>query len=212
MRKLHMIPVLTFLIFSSLTILATPVRAENDPFTQDFSFNLYAPAQIIVNYEYTNNFSATNVRTGGRGHYHISGDPTSLEFVADDVDTYDFTMVISYEVPIKQIITIAIYSGSQPPHTINLYVDTTEIILNFHLDVSEEPHYPTAEEVAEEVVKQVGSSIQSVYVSIENLMKATSNNIVYMWAMMIFVAIIAVASLTIALKVRREAEWRSRYH
>ena len=147
------------------------------------SLNLqaYSPARILISYSYTNNFSVTDITSLGQSVYKISSGPTSIEFKAEDIDRYTFTVHLRYDVEVSQSIQMAIFSANFAPEGIQFNVKGTDIVLRFVLNVGQEPTYPSPEEVAEQVVRQVADQLMQFEARTNDVIALQNRNIETQW-------------------------------
>ena len=181
--------ILSLILLASL--LVTPVSAADEngeAVSEVASLNLqaYKPARIVITYAYTNNFSVSDVSSMGKSMYKITSGPTSIEFKAEDVDRYTFTVEIKYSTVVGQSIQIAVFSAGNPPEGMQFNVKTDVIRLHFTVTVTEEPRYPTAQEVAEQVVRQVANELMQFRQQTEEMLQAQNRNIEVQWLILVF--------------------------
>jgi hypothetical protein len=121
----------------------------------------YKPTKITFNYQYTHNHSISEVATIGQSLYKYSGGPTFFEFIAQDVDDYTFTLTIGYTNATQNLtVLVGLFSGNLPPQGFSIkgkLADT--IIINVHLKVTEQPSYPTDDQVADAVVNKIQQNL-----------------------------------------------------
>jgi len=186
-RKDRLLISILFLILLS-HLLVMPVHAEDDGSSEVASLNLqaYKPARIVITYAYTNNFSVSDVSSMGRSMYKITSGPTSIEFKAEDVDRYTFTVEIKYAAVVGQSIQIAVFSAGNPPEGLQFNVKTSIVRLQFTVTVTEEPRYPTAQEVAEQVVRQVANELMQFRRQTDETLQMQSRNIEVQWMILAF--------------------------
>ena len=185
-RKARLSISILFLILISHSLII-PVHAEDEG-GEIASMNLqvYRPARIVISYAYTNNFSVSDVSSMGKSMYKITSSPTSIEFKAEDVDRYTFTVTIKYAAVVGQSIQIAVFSAGYPPEAIQFNVKSSVIRLKFTVTVTEEPRYPTAQEVAEHVVRQVANELSMFRRQTDETLQMQSRNIMVQWAILAF--------------------------
>ena len=186
-RKDRLLISILFLILLS-HLLVMPVHAEDDGSSEVASLNLqaYKPARIVITYAYTNNFSVSDVSSMGRSMYKITSGPTSIEFKAEDVDRYTFTVEIKYATVVGQSIQIAVFSAGNPPEGLQFNVKTDTVRLQFTVTVTEEPRYPTAQEVAEQVVRQVANELSQFRQQTDEMLQMQNRNIEVQWMILAF--------------------------
>ena len=174
--------ILTFLL---ILVLSVPVHAQEPTEVASLNLQAYAPARIVISYAYTNNFSVSDVSAIGKPEYKIISGPTSIEFKTDDTDTFTFTVEIRYDGIVGQSIQIAVFSAGNPPEGIQLNVKTDVVKLAFTLTVTEAPKYPTGQEVAEQVVKQVSNQLLDFRQQTDRMIETQNRNIEVQWLLLI---------------------------
>ncbi|MFQ6095538.1 MAG: hypothetical protein ACE5NN_05295, partial [Candidatus Bathyarchaeia archaeon] len=116
------------LVLLSLLLISTPTAVMAEEETGEvagLNLQAYAPARILISYAYTNNFSVTDVSCMGKSLYKITSGPTSVEFRAEDVDRYTFTVDIKYSAMVAQSIQIAVFSSNYAPEGVQINVKST---------------------------------------------------------------------------------------
>ena len=186
------------LLSSSLCTFTVECKEE---FSEVAGLNLqaYAPARIFISYAYTNNFSVTDVSSMGKSLYKITSGPTSIEFKAEETDRYTFTVEIKYAAIVTQSIQIAIFSSNYAPEGIQFNVKGDTVRIQFTLTVTEEPRYPTAQEVAEQVVLQVANELSRFETQTNKIVELQNRNLTTQWILIIFNLTVNVAALVVLL-------------
>jgi hypothetical protein len=173
-----------------LVLLAVPVFSaqaqEEAGEAASLSLQAYAPARIVITYAYTNNFSVSDVSAMGRPEYKIISGPTSIEFKTEDTDRFTFTVEIKYAAVVGQSIQIALFSAGNPPEGIQLNVKTSTVRIRITLTVTEEPRYPSAQDVAEQVVRQVANQLMMFRHQTDETLEMQSRNIEVQWMILAF--------------------------
>ena len=182
------------------------------------SFNLqaYTPARVLISYAYTSGFDVVNVSSMGKSLYKIMSGPTSIEFTAQDIDQYTFTVVIRYEAVVAQSLQIAVFSSTYAPQGMQLNVKGNIVQIKFALTVTKEPQYPSAQEVAEQVVRQVGDQLNDFRSQTTDILNAQTQNIETQWIIVVFNMLVSVAFIIIIVfwiyptlkTLKREGEFR----
>ena len=184
--------VLLLILFAA----TTPVYCEEEvPAVASFNLQAYAPARVVISYAYTNNFSVTDVSSLGKSLYKIVSSPTSIEFRAEDVDTYTFTVEIKYAVITSQSLQIAVFSSSHAPEGFQFNVKDDYVRIKFTLTVTEEPRYPSAQDVAEQVVRQVADQLAEFRTQTEETLHLQNRNIETQWILVGFNMAVSAALL-----------------
>jgi len=186
---------LSLIILFSLSSAVVTVGEESE--IASFSLQSYAPAEILISFSYTNNFSVTGVSSLGQSLYTITSSPTSIEFTAEDVDQYTFTVEIKYAVIVAQSLQIAVFSAEHAPEGLQLNVDSDVIRLSFTLIVTEEPQYPSAQDVAEQVVLQVANQLSEFRTQTTEIVDVQTRNIEMQWLLVSFTMVVSVAFIVI---------------
>jgi len=174
---------------------ATMVSGQETSEDLGFSLQSYAPARILISYTYTNNFSVTDVSSIGRSLYTVTSGPTSIEFRANQIDQYTFTVEIRYATIVAQSVQIAIFSAGYAPEGIQYNVKGNVVRLKFTLTVTEEPRYPSAQDVAEQVVRQVAQQLIQFEQQTSEIVEVQNRNLTTMWILIVSSLAISVALL-----------------
>jgi hypothetical protein len=169
---------------------ADEFSSDLDEFTLDIP--CFAPTKITFNYAYTHNHSIYDISTFGSSLYTHSGGPNFMEFIAQDIDEYHFTLELDYYDPTNQTILVGLWSGSLPMQGWNFKAIYKHVILYVRLRVQKEPSYPTEAEVAQQVVVEVQKNLESFYKAIENLVASQNTAL-------LTVSIIAVVAVVLSL-------------
>ncbi|MHA1711565.1 MAG: hypothetical protein ACTSUS_05825 [Candidatus Freyarchaeota archaeon] len=149
----------------------------------------------MISYAYTNNFSVTDVSSMGKSLYKIVSSPTNIEFRAEDVDTYTFTVEIKYAVVLTQSIQIAVFSSNYAPEGFQFNVRDDYVRFTFTFTVTAEPKYPSAQEVAEQVVRQVSDQLQEFRTQTEETLNLQTRNVEIQWLLVGFNMAVSAALL-----------------
>jgi len=202
--KVNLAVVLAVLLLSSSFAVSGKEEGEGGE-VAGFNLQAYAPARVLISYSYTNNFSVTDVSSVGQSLYKITSGPTSIEFKAEETDRYTFTVDVKYAAIVTQSIQIAVFSAGYPPEGIQLNVKGNVVRLKFTLTVTEEPRYPSAQDVAEQVVKQVSNELSLFEQQTERIVETQNRNLEVQWVLVAFnLSVNIVLLLVILLRPRRE--------
>ena len=147
MKKLLLLSI----FFCLFAMQLSAVNAQNEPYAFSFrlpSYELYAPAKIIVSFVYTNNVS-TNVRTLGTSLYKVTTSPVQVVFEAEAFDVYTIDVLIEYTIPVNQTVIIGLYEGGRAAKGIEFDTSASRIYLSMRVSVVEAPTFPTAEQIAD---------------------------------------------------------------
>jgi len=187
---------LSLLLFSSLSSI-TIARGEEEPEVAGFNLQSYTPAKILISYTYTNNFSVIDVSSIGKSLYKITSSPISIEFIAEDIDQYTFTVEIKYAAIVTQSVQIAVFSAGYAPEGMQLNVKGNVVRLKFTLTVTQEPKYPSAQDVAEQVVLQIADQLNEFRRQTTEIVDLQTRNIEMQWLIVGFTMAVSVAFVII---------------
>jgi hypothetical protein len=157
------------------------------------SYELYAPAQIIVSFVYTNNVSV-NVHTLGTSLYKVTTSPVQIVFEAEAFDVYTIDIALSYSLPVNQTIIIGLYEGGRATKGIEFDADADRIEMTFKVSVVEAPRYPTAEEIANAMWNWLQSSLNEFTTRQEETNRNVAN-------MSVIIGSLAVVSFAVCIVV-----------
>jgi len=198
------------LLSSSFNVVAVSGKEEGEGGeVAGFNLQAYAPARILVSYSYTNNFSVTDISSVGQSLYKVTSGPTSIEFKATETDRYTFTVEVKYATIVTQSIQIAIFSGNHAPEGIQINVKGDTIRLKFTLTVTEEPKYPSAQDVAEQVVRQVSNELTLFEQQTNRIVETQNRNLEVQWVIVAFnlaVNIVLLLAILLWIRPRREEQ------
>ncbi|RLI00095.1 hypothetical protein DRO19_00485 [Candidatus Bathyarchaeota archaeon] len=190
--------VLPLVLLLFLAVLPKPSFSYIIPHIYTLDLPLYAPARITINYAYTNNVSVRDISTLGQSMYKYSGGPTQVEFLAEDIDTYSFTVEIWYTKPVNQTVTVGVWSGTAQPMQGLAYESHFEhLIFHVTLRVTEEPHFPTEQEVAKATVAQIADELSQYYNQSRQLTESISQITITVSILALVSAIISIVSLLV---------------
>lgn len=171
MKKISL--VLITVLFSTFLVTLPIQKGESAVFKTEYTLDLpcFAPTEITFNYDRTNNHSIRDITTLGTGFYTHEGSPVYIEFYAENVDTYHFTIELRYSAPRNQSIIVGLRSGSLPMQGLTFQSLFEEITIHVTLRLSTEPTYPTEMDVARAVTQQIIDDLEEQQLANEALMK-----------------------------------------
>ena len=191
MQNLRISLLLSLLLLSLLTVSSpmfphqerqTVVFAQlNPPSNETIVYNrtveytvdmpCFNPTKLTFNYPYTHFHSISDISTIGASLYKYSGGPNYFEFIAQDIDDYQFRFELRYEATANQTILMGIWSGTGSMMGFDYKASGEVVVFNVRLRVTREPTYPSEKQVADQVVLQVQQRLQEYYQRIEELTK-----------------------------------------
>jgi hypothetical protein len=141
----------------ALTDNETAINQTIPTYEREFSVDrqFYKPVKIMVTYPYTHNTNVTDITTIGPSRYIYDVTPSSLTFIAEDIDIYTFTVQISYDNATTRNVLITIWQGDLPAEGYTWTETANTFVVHVKINMTEQPHYPTESAVAKEVVNQL---------------------------------------------------------
>jgi len=139
----------TMLLFLFFTVNVVPVLGQgligdiNLP-----SYELYAPARVVVSFAYTKNVSI-HVSTLGSSLYKAVTSPVQVEFSTEAFDVYTITIQVLYDITVDQTVTVGLFEGGRAAKGLEFNIASTGFTITMQLSVIEAPHYPTADEISD---------------------------------------------------------------
>jgi len=185
-----------------------PASAQmGGPYESQVRLTLYAPCVVKLEYEYTKNVSVSDVSSMGPSLYEATQSPLEFRFEAEDVDTYIFTVELAYEYRTIQTMRLTLFSGSQPPSTIELPAEAANVTFRFEVTVQKEPVYPTVEDIAENVASHITGQLEIFHAENQSIYRHIYEGLLnysYLFALVVVALIIL---LFIVYKGLRREEW-----
>ena len=212
----RVLAVLLALAFMTVVAVATPVEAQYWRVARLRlpSYELYAPAQIIVSFVYTNNVSV-NVRTLGTSLYKVTTSPVQIIFEAEAFDVYTIDIALSYSLPINQTIIIGLYEGGRATKGIEFDTDADRIEMTFKVSVVEAPRYPTAEEIANAMWNWLQTSLNEFMTRQENINLGIANSSAIIGSLGVISFVVCIVVLLAVFYLHRRvaelSEWSIRH-
>lgn len=203
------------------TVIAAAVYAQadtnqtttNQTLTHALVFNhpCFKPTNIIISFPYTHDHDITQITTIGASMYRTEGGPTSLTFNALDVDVYTFRVTLRYDNSTDRTIGISLWSGSLSMEGYTWSQASQIFIIDFRIEVKEEPHYPTKDEVAAEVFLKNAQLLVNLTQKYEAIMRdIQSANFTNSLMNAVTVSAVIVAILLIGFNVKQRKTFEGR--
>jgi hypothetical protein len=132
-------------------------------YDRELSFDraFYNPVKVMISYPYTHNTNVTDITTIGFSSYKYDVTPTSITFIASEIDILTFTVQISYDNASLQNVLITVWQGDLIPEGYTWTETASTFVIHFRLNVTTEPSYPSDAEVAAQVVAQLQATFQN---------------------------------------------------
>ena len=197
--------VLSALVFIAFLVPACKAGEAHYEFSLDLQ--VYKSCKVTFNYPYTNNHSISEITTVGRSLYKHEGSANHLTFIAEDIDIYSFTVTLRYEnqsmLNQTKNVLIGLWSGTEAMDSYIVASASEVFIIHVRLSLTEQPSYPTPEEVSQAVVHKIEQDL------VEQTEKVTGLvNRVETLQYMIIVAIAAVITVSLCAAVAVLVMWR----
>jgi hypothetical protein len=199
MRAKALLILLPLLILPVL--LAQPTQAQAD-YTTDYELNTYTETKIIVSYDFTDQV-AGNATSAGKSKWEQQINPMSSTFITDESDRYTWNLIISYTNPVTQLVTVTIFSGNEAVDIVSFTATTERLVLNFQITVTEQPEYPTAEELADKAIEVLDNRMAEYTAEMREMNGLSRQHDMVQW---IVVGVAFCASLIVVLKYKAHKE------
>jgi len=157
--------ILLAILISTLIVIELPssivIQAQTGEAPYEFSLDLqtYKSTKITFNFPYTNQHSITDITTVGQSSYRHEGSGTHLTFIGEDIDIYSFTVILGYENETAfnntKNVLIGVWSGLETMDGYTITSDAAIFVVHVRLSLTEQPSYPSSEEVSEAVVHKI---------------------------------------------------------
>lgn len=134
----------------AVSVLVVPFLGVHAQEPYPFDLATYASTRIVISYVWCDNVSSPSpVGSANRTLAFLETSQVSTTFTTSGVDVFYFSIQLVYPVAIEQTIRISVYSGSaQRQSNIPFPVRAeNSTLLNFNVNVAEEPNYPSVEEI-----------------------------------------------------------------
>jgi hypothetical protein len=178
------------LVFLLLPILLYPILPANaldvGPFTVYSEINTYIETKIVVRYAFTQNVTS-DAYSAGQSVWQVNIDPLITTFTTSAADRFTWHLTVTYSMMVDQTVTIAIFSGDEPVDSWSYLVRTDKIILNFDVTVTEQPHYPTAEELADMSIEVLSNRLAEYVAEMQTHNQVNSQNLATQWVVVLIV-------------------------
>jgi hypothetical protein len=189
--------VLILLLFTlSSGIGSLQVHAASAPYEFSLDLQTYKSTKITFNYPYTNNHSISDISTVGQSQYKHEGSGNYLTFIAEDIDIYSFTVTLGYENSTSfnqtKNVLIGLWSGIEAMDGYTVSTTETVIVIHVRLSLTEQPTYPTPDEVSQAVVHKIEQDLVQQTEEMRSLVARVE------WLQYMIVIVIAV-TITVAM-------------
>ncbi len=178
--------ILLMLLVCLLTIPSIGYAAETVPFTFTHEINSYIETRIIISYSFTQNVTS-DAYAAGQSVWQVNVDPLKTSFTTSAADHFTWQLQISYSMTVNQDLTIAVFSGDEAVDSMTLHLKTDHILLNFDISVTEQPEYPTAEELADKSVEAFSNELYEVVAEMRRNNSISSQNTWAQWLLILIV-------------------------
>jgi hypothetical protein len=190
--------IILLLVLLLVITLPAEAQAQEDGELDLFRFQLYTfiETKIVVSYEFTQNVTS-DAYSAGNTLWQMEVAPLTTVFSTNARDRFIFTVEIAYTMKVSQAITVAVFSGSGPVDNMELKARGKRVVLEFEVNVTEEPEYPTAEELAQMSVEVLENKLAEYVAEMRTENRIGRWHITVQWILIavVFVAFIIVTVL-----------------
>ena len=168
--------VATLLTFVLAPTTVVPASARSDE-TYNFVETLYLPAKVIIQFDFTQNYSKSDVQTISQSLWELTISPQRALFTTNDTDIFKFSITIAYPKARNSTILMGVYSGERVISERQItYNNGKSITVSFELRTEKMPHYPTSEEVAEALMTALRGEFSGWTDAINNSIRVMDRN------------------------------------
>ena len=112
------------------------------------TYELYAPARVVITFAYTKNVTI-KVSLLGTSIYKTETSPVQVVFEATHFDIYTVNIDAFYDRTVNQTITMGLFEGGRPAKAIEFDVSGEGFQIQMKLSVVEAPRFPTTQEISD---------------------------------------------------------------
>jgi len=112
------------------------------------TFELYAPAKIVLNFAYTKNVTIA-VTLLGTSIYKTETSPVQVVFETSNFDIYTVNIKAVYERTVNQTLTMGVFEGTRPAKEIEFDINADGFQVQMKISTIEAPHFPTVQEISD---------------------------------------------------------------
>jgi len=166
------------------------------------NLNLYAPARISFAYSYTSNFTGPvdlTTLSNMSSLWNLDASPVQAMFTTSAIDTFSFSIILTYPQLINQIIVITTWSGDLQPNVESYHIEEQMVYLHVTVAVSTEPEPATPEQVANYTEQYIHQDLVNYYGAEQNLSNAMTMNTWIIYAIWAGTVIAVIISLIVSL-------------
>jgi len=214
MRK-HIVTSIFFCFILAVSQFFPLAQAQGENFYLRLpSYELYAPAKIIINFVYTNNVSVS-VHTLGTSLYKATTSPVQALFEAEAFDVYTIDVSIEYGVPVNQTIIIGLYEGGRAAKGIEIDVSHRRIFLSMKVCVVGAPEYPAPEDIAEAMWTRLEGFYSEFIVQQQGLLDKMSETMLVIGSLAVISFVVCIIVFIVVFYMHRQvaelSEWGIRH-
>ena len=191
-----------FLLILLASAFPVPALADETFYVNIPSFELYAPARIVVSYVYTQNVSV-HVSTLGASLYRAVTSPVQVTFETDEFDVFTIDIQIRYSMIINQTVTVGLMEGGRAAKGIELQVNSKTINIRLKVSVVEAPRYPTADEISERMWNRLRNEVAQFESSQQNLVNEMTNTLVTIGALSALAFVVCIVCIIAVFMVHK---------
>lgn len=137
----------------------------------------YLPLVIQIKFDFTQNYTKSEVTTLGMSLWYLSISPQSASFSTNDTDSFTFSISIAYPRPRNSTIIIGVFSQGRVISERDIDFNAQIVTLKFEVRTEKAPHYPTSEELAAALVTAIRGELAGWTDAITRGYEAITNNL-----------------------------------
>ena len=200
-------------ILALLAMTATPRPAQALTVTVP-TFELYAPAKIVISFSYTKSV-VVHVTTLGQSLYKAITSPTSVEFDTEAFDVFTITVNVLYTAPVNQTVTIGLFEGGRAAKDIEVSMNDAAITLMFKVSVVQAPSYPTATDIADAMMLRWQNQLAVFEASQRDLTNTMANTVTTVGSIAVIAFVVCLICIIAVFMLQRRvaelSEWGIRH-
>ncbi|MGB9774611.1 MAG: hypothetical protein ACPL4I_11410 [Bacteroidota bacterium] len=210
-NRLSIIVVLVLLWASILTL---PAQGQEAAEFRVPSYELYAPARIVISFVYTNNVSV-QVSTLGNSLYKAVTSPVQVEFSTEAFDVYTVNVQILYDKIVNQTITMGLFEGGRAAKGIEFDVNASAVNVKMKVAVVEAPRFPTADEISDRMWERWRNELANFEANVNDLVAKMNSTVLTVGSLSVIAFVVCIVALIATFHVHRRVaelqEWGIRH-
>jgi hypothetical protein len=204
---------IVIVILALLAITARP-RSVQATIVNIPTFELYAPAKIVISFSYTKSV-VVHVTTLGQSLYKAITSPTSVEFDTESFDVFTVTVNVFYSWQVNQTVTIGFFEGGRAAKGIEVGMNDNVLNLVFKISVVQAPSYPTADQIADAMMQRWQNQLAVFEASQRDLTNTMANTVTTVGSIAVIAFVVCLICIIAVFMLQRRvaelSEWGIRH-